>query len=308
MKLRKCTYVVNESLACDFDRYLNYNDLDRDEILEQIISDFLRESDKHVEFTKFDINKLIKLRDELEVVVKDAQSKDSVHKLKDFNVNLLEQVLKSKSCVEILNLNKLYNERTLLLFKQDLSSIYWAKDSLKAVLAAIKYASNNYSKRVIYPVNAAYNLPVSCYGELFDGDGNRTVVILERGMTGYYYSGVDNDSNVYELNAKDGITMAQTKAMQSGFMYGWNDKRVNPKYWEKQKKYKKLALKFPKLGHIQNKKGMINIEKIKDIKLKKETSYIDIKLLLILSLAFLLTAVGLIISTGVYFRIIKYIL
>lgn len=47
---------------------------------------------------------------------------------------------------------------------------------------------------------------------------------------------------------------------------------------------------------MKNKKGMINIEKIKDIiKLKKKTSYINMKLLLILSLVFLSITIGLII-------------
>lgn len=83
-------------------------------------------------------------------------------------------------------------------------------------------------------------LPLLCYGI---NDATDEVVILERGVSGYYpFNGGDvkGEENAEKLNAELGVTPAQAMAMKVGSMFGWNVPGANPANYDVDGNYIRL--------------------------------------------------------------------
>lgn len=73
------------------------------------------------------------------------------------------------------------------------------------------------------------NLPEICFAM---NDVNNKVVILKKGILGYFnYDNVSN-SSVDELNDSIGVTKTQVAAMKVGSMFGWDVPGANPENYD----------------------------------------------------------------------------
>lgn len=87
----------------------------------------------------------------------------------------------------------------------------------------------------VIPIRSS--LPERCYSTLLD---TKMVVILKRGETGYYGTGISRSSReeaqalVDEYNGKLGVTKAQVAAMSAGSMFGWICPAADPKNYDAQ--------------------------------------------------------------------------
>ena len=78
------------------------------------------------------------------------------------------------------------------------------------------------------------NLPEMCFSvNAVDNE----VIIIKRGVDGYFkYDNVSN-STVDELNDSIGVTKAQAAAMKVGSMFGWTVPGANPENYDAEGKY-----------------------------------------------------------------------
>ena len=78
------------------------------------------------------------------------------------------------------------------------------------------------------------NLPEICFAM---NDVDNKVVILKKGILGYFnYDNVSN-SSVDELNDSIGVTKAQVAAMKVGSMFGWDVPGANPENYDEKGNY-----------------------------------------------------------------------
>lgn len=78
------------------------------------------------------------------------------------------------------------------------------------------------------------NLPEICFAM---NDVNNKVVILKKGILGYFnYDNVSN-SSVDELNDSIGVTKTQVAAMKVGSMFGWDVPGANPENYDEKGNY-----------------------------------------------------------------------
>lgn len=86
-----------------------------------------------------------------------------------------------------------------------------------------------------------FNLPEACYSYVAT---ENEVVILKRGETGYYKTGIyakDADEGKFitrEQNARMGITELQENCMQIGSMFGFHVPGANPANYDADGKFK----------------------------------------------------------------------
>lgn len=78
------------------------------------------------------------------------------------------------------------------------------------------------------------NLPEICFAM---NDVNNKVVILKKGILGYFnYDNVSN-SSVDELNDSIGVIKTQVAAMKVGSMFGWDVPGANPENYDEKGNY-----------------------------------------------------------------------
>ena len=78
------------------------------------------------------------------------------------------------------------------------------------------------------------NLPEICFAM---NDVNNKVVILKKGILGYFnYDNVSN-SSVDELNDSIGVIKTQVAAMKEGSMFGWDVPGANPENYDEKGNY-----------------------------------------------------------------------
>lgn len=78
-------------------------------------------------------------------------------------------------------------------------------------------------------------LPAACYSLL---RSTKEIVIIKRGETGYYQTGIHAKSRaegleiVDEHNEKLGVSKAQAAALEAGSMFGWNVPAADPRCYD----------------------------------------------------------------------------
>jgi hypothetical protein len=80
-------------------------------------------------------------------------------------------------------------------------------------------------------------LPARCFGKLLM---DNSIIIIAAGENGYHQvsepppinSDQSIDDFINEINAEDGITINQRKAMEWGSQFGWGHGLANPDRWD----------------------------------------------------------------------------